>query len=246
MFERALSIQVDIENFALITHAVPASRVRPHIPEPLRLQTFPDDGGEEIALISSSSFCNRQLHWSLARYPAIDFDQNTYRTYVTYKGNWGSYFFGTNLSTRLSYLAQCAVAAESFYAEFDADIRSGPEGYLHYSCRSVASYGELSFELEATDAPSAKQPFATGREHSDFITYRLHGFSRSPLGGYTHGPILHRRMEPWEGRLHSGRFDFWHALGILEPDEALNAYSVLVEPSVRFTLLPPRPLRVSS
>ena len=199
-----------------------------------------------MTLISASSFCNRQLHWSMARYPAIDFDQNTYRTYVTYKGNWGSYFFGTNVSTRLSYVGQSAVAAESFYADFDVDIDQDPEGYRRYSCRSQATYGKLEFEIDALEKPSARFPFSTGREHADFITYRLHGFSRAPLGGYTYGPIEHRRMDPWEGRLHSGRFDFWAALEILHPDEALPAYSVLVEPSVRFTLYPPRPLRVSA
>jgi hypothetical protein len=75
----------------------------------------------------------------------------------------------------------------------------------------------------------------------EFITHRLHGFAKSPLGFEVHGPVEHRRMTPWAGRLNSGICDFWEMHDILGPDEFADPYSVLVEPSVHFTLHPPRP-----
>lgn len=240
MLDRFVTAQVDVENFALITHTVPAERVRDHIPAELALETFRGDDGGELAFITTSCFCNRQLHWSMARYPAVDFDQSTFRTYVTYKGRRGSYFFGTYVSTRLSFGAQSLLAANSQRATYDISCHGGPAGYPRYTSRAVTSDGEIAFEIEATGRPQATPPFATGDEHAEYITHRLHGFARSPFGWVTHGPVQHRRMTPWSGRLLGARLDFWDRLGILAPEETVPEYSVLVEPSVRFTLHPPR------
>lgn len=236
---RFTTAQVDVENFALITHAVPASRVRPHVPPRFQLETFESMVGEEMAFISSSTFCNRQIHWSAARYPAHDFDQCTFRTYVTWKGLRGAYFFGTYVSTSLSYLGQKLVAANTRLGSFDVEVHGGPLGYPRIDSHVVAGDQQLHVELEALDRPAARHPFASANEHTQFITYRLHGFAHSPFGE-TYGPIEHRHMDPWAGRLLAGRFEFWEQMGILGPDQGDEVFSVLVEPSVRFTLHPPR------
>jgi hypothetical protein len=241
MLNKVASLQVDIQNFALVTHAVPAERVRRIVPDRFDLQTF-DDEGVEKTLISANCFCNRQLHWYPFRYPAVDFDQLTFRTYVRYKGELAVYFFGTYVSTKSSFVAQSSVAAESYLADFDVHVDGGGEGYPFYACKAVTEkHGEVSFEVSATEAPKAKHPFASGAELAEFITYRLRGLAKSPLGFTTHGPIDHRHMDPWSGDLLRGRFDFWYDLGLLEPDEAMDAYSVLIEPNVRFSIFPPRP-----
>lgn len=64
---RLTTAQVDVENFALVTHAAPASRVRPYVADRFRLETFESTTGQEMAFISSSTFCNRQIHWTAAR-----------------------------------------------------------------------------------------------------------------------------------------------------------------------------------
>ncbi|MFP5351404.1 MAG: DUF2071 domain-containing protein [Actinomycetota bacterium] len=238
-FTRLATAEVDVQNFALVTHAVPAERVRRILPARFELETFTSEDGRELALISSSVFCNRQLHWSPARYPAHDFDQCTFRTYVTWRGRRGAYFFGTYVGTRLSYVAQKLVAAGTRLADFDVDIQGGTHGYPVFDVRVVAGDQQLMLQLEARDRPTARHPFVSGNEHAQFITYRLHGFARSPFGE-TYGPIEHRHMDPWSGRLLQGRFDLWEQLGILEPEEAEDVFSVLVEPSVRFTLHVPR------
>ena len=194
-----------------------------------------------MGFISASSFCNRQIHWSAARYPAHDFDQSTFRTYVTHRGRLASYFFATYVSTRLSLMGQKVVAADSHLAEYDVDIDMDAAGYHRYSSRARTDSEELRFELEATDARRAKPPFETGDELAQFITYRLYGYAIPLVGGVTYGPIEHRHMDPWEGHLISGRFDLWERLGLLPREEWGSPYSVLVEPSVRFVLHPPRP-----
>ena len=243
MLQRVGSLQIDVQNFALVTHSVPAERVRPHVPELFELETYLDESGREMTFVSANGFCNRQVHWALARYPAHDFDQLTFRTYVTYGGLKGSYFFGTYVSTRLSLLGQLSVARCTWLADFDLDISSHTAGYPSYACGAEGPRGTVSYRLEATEAPEPKHPFDSGDALAQFITYRLHGFTKHPFGFQTHGPVEHRRMRPWSGRLLEGRFDFWERMGILEPSEFENVYSVLIEPSVRFTLFAPRPAR---
>lgn len=238
--DRFTTAQVDVQNFALITHAVRADRVRPHVPDRFELQTFQDEG-REMALVSASSFCNRQIHWSASRYPAHDFDQSTYRTYVVHKGRLGAFFFGSFVSTRSSYLAQKVVAQDTHLAEFDVQIEKSSLGYASYRSRAVCDIGELYFHIEARDQPRAIHPFETGEAHAQFITYRLHGYSYALTGGVSYGPIEHRHMDPWEGRLLDGRFDYWKRMDILTPEEAARPFSVLVEGGVRFVLHPPRP-----
>ncbi len=244
MLAKLATLQLDVQNFALVTHAVPAERVRPHVPDMFELQTFTGDDGRELVLVSANGFCNRQVHLAPLRYPAHDFDQVTFRTYVTYKGiTNGAYFFGTYVNTALSYAGQISVARCTWRADIEADIDGGAAGYPSYAYEARGPKGTVSYRLAATEAPTAKHPFETGDELAQFITYRLHGFTQSPLGFQNHGPIEHRHMKPWSGRLLEGRFDFWAEMGILEEDEFADVYSVLIEPSVHFTLYPPRPAR---
>ena len=240
MFKPFVSLQIDIQNFALITHAVPAERVRSHVPDRFRLQTFVRDG-REMALVSANGFCNRQTHLTGVRHPAHDFDQITFRTYVEFKGRLGSYFLGTYVGTKPSLVGQFSVALNTWLADFDVDIDLDTDGYRSYSFAAAGPRGDVSFDVEATEAPLAKAPFGTGDELAGFITHRLWGFTKSPMGIQIQGRVDHRRMRPYAGRLVGGRFEFWERLGILEPDEFDHPYSVLIEPSVRFTLFPPRP-----
>lgn len=238
--DRFVRLEDTIQNFALVTHAVPAERVRPQVPKQFELQTFVEDGTEK-AFISTSCFCNHQVHWGGLRRPAHDFDQTTFRTYATYKGLAGAYFFGTWVSTPLSWVGQFSVAGRTRLADFDVEVNGGLSGYPRYRFTATAGRSEVGFDIEALDQVEPKYPFKTGDEHAAFITHRLHGFTLGPLGFHVVGRIHHRRMRPWAGKLHSGRFDYWNRRGILAPEEYDDVYSVLVEPSVHFQLYPPRP-----
>ena len=238
--DRFARIEDTIQNFALVTHVVPAERVRPQIPDRFELETFWEDGIEK-AWISTSCFCNHQCRWGGLRYPAHDFDQTTFRTYATYRGLRGAYFFGTWVSTRLSWFGQFSVAAHTRLADFDVEINGGRNGYPLYRFIARSGPAEVGFDIEALERVEPKAPFKTGDEHGGFITHRLWGFTRNPSGVHVVGRIQHRRMRPWAGRLNSGRFDYWAEKEILFPDEYDNVYSVLVEPSVHFLLYPPRP-----
>lgn len=234
-------MSIDVRNFAIVTHAVPADRVRAHLPDPYELQTFSDDG-DELSLVSATCFCNKDFRWSALPYPRHTFNENTYRTYVTHKGRVGVYFFRRYLGTQLARLPQRVFERFARHGDFEVDVDIDEEGVHDYFCSVEGDGRRTEFELSALDVPDVQAPFETPDEHAQFITYRLHGFFTSSAGFQGHMPVSHPRMDPWAGRLLNGRFDVWHELGILKPDEAGDVYSVLVQPQIDFTLYPPRPL----
>ena len=234
------SFSVEVENFAVVTHRVPADRVRAHLPDIYELQTFEQDG-EEYAFVSATCFCNRDFRVTGVPFPRHTFNESTYRTYVDYNGRWGVYFIGRYLGTPLAVSAQKTLARDTWRGDFDVSIDRTADGYRSYVCNVSGDHGGASFSVEAADPPSAQAPFSSVDEHTQFITYRLSGLFTSTAGLQGHMPVSHPRMRPYQGRLFAGRFEFWERLGIVRPEEREDVYSVLVLPHVPFTLHPPRP-----
>lgn len=241
---KAIEADVDLENFILINHAVPAARVQAQLPDNVALETFEGRDGRETCFVTTACFCNRDLRPRLTNRPTHTFNQVTFRTYVTYGEARGLYFFGTYCDTISSFLWQGSMATGTKLSKFEFDIAKDGRGYSRYACTARSGAEEVSWVAEATDQPGPIHPFANGYEHVQFMGYRLHGFSRNPFGFYTHGRVDHRKLRPFSGRLLEGRFDLWTRLGILDPGEFLSPASVLIEPHIRFTLMPPRPVRL--
>lgn len=234
------SLSVDVEDFALVTYRVPAERVQPHVPDNLRLQIFDDDDGR-YCLVSAACFCNGRFRVTGVPYPRLTFNESTYRIYIDYNGRQGIFFVGRYLGHPLAVAGQKTLHRDTWLADFDIAIDRTERGYSSYVCHATGSRGETSFSITAEDDPKPRPPFDSAWDHTQFVTYRLSGLFTSTLGFVGHMPVSHPHMRCVEGVLHAGRFDLWHELDIVRPDEVLEPYSVLVVPFVPFTLHPPRP-----
>lgn len=235
------SLSVEVENFALVTHKVPAERVEPHVPDRLRLQTF-DDGEGRYCLVSASCFCNRRFRITGLPFPHLSFNESTYRIYVEYNDRQGVFFIGRYLGHPLAVAGQKTLHRDTWLADFDVSIERSAKGYSSYVCHATGDRGETSFALTAEDDPKARPPFGSAWDHAQFLTYRNSGLFMASVGPLGHMPVSHPHMTCVEGTLHAGRFDLWHEHDILDRDEAHEAYSVLVAPFVPFTLHPARPV----
>ena len=222
---------------------MPVERVQPHVPERFRIQTFDGGGGAEKCLVSATCFCNYDFRYSGLPYPRLTFNESTYRVYVDYDGRNGVFFVGRYLGHPLPRAAQRIFDRDVYLGDFEVETNLTDRGYDSYTCRVKSSEGATSFALSATNQPDAIDPFATGDDHSYFLTHRLHGLFTSSAGLPGHMPVTHDRMRPWEGELRSGRFELWERLGILYPDEVADVFSVLVQPVIDFKLHPVRPAR---
>jgi Uncharacterized conserved protein (COG2071) len=242
---RALTAQVDVENFVLIAHAIPADRVRTLLPGWTRLQTFEDDESRETTLIAAGCFCNRQLRPTVAPWPRHTFNQATFRTFIDAGDDRpAAFFFGSYVDTHLSYAIQALVTRPTRLADFDIYVEESAHGYRLYEADITAGNQVFSFSLSAEEVVAPKHPFATGEELSGFITHRLNGYSKNPAAGHTLGPVDHPVMQPFAGTLDRLRCDFWVELGLATEEELQAPFAVLVQPRVRFTLMPPRPARL--
>ncbi len=235
------SLAIQIENFAVVTHRVPAQRVRDRLPPIYELQTHRDED-EEWCFISTTCFCNRDFRWALAPYPRHTFNECTYRTYVTCGSDIGVYFFGRYLSTTLATAAQKVTSRDLWKGEFDIETDFGATGYTSYTCRIAGEHGDTTFALAATDEPAPKGPFQTGKEHAQFITFRPNGYLTSSIGLQAVGAVSHPPMNPYEGTLRSGVFPLWRQLGFLDDAEMDAPFSVLITRRVPFLLQVPIPI----
>ncbi|HEY7875001.1 MAG TPA: DUF2071 domain-containing protein, partial [Actinomycetota bacterium] len=237
-----LSVSIEVEDFALLTYRVPAERVREHLPEVYTLQTHEHDG-EELCFVTTTCFRNRDFRPTATSVPRHTFYESTYRTYVDFGGLHGVYFLGRYLETAPAYLAQRAIARDTFKADFDVRIDKDENGYRRFECHATGPSGETSFSVTATDEPAAKEPWTSGEEHAQFLTFRPIGCFTSSVGLQMRGRVDHARMHPWEGRLNgTPKLELWEKLGILSRREATEPYSVLITEGTRFFLYPPVPV----
>ena len=235
------AFRVGVRNFALVNYAVPSTRVEAILPPRYDLETF-DGAGGPTAFVTTTCFCNEDFRPVGVGFPRLTFDESTFRTYVSHKGRRGVYFFGRFLSRFPATFSQRLFARDTWQGAFEVAADRTDHGYPSYSCHVTSDNGETSFAITATERPTATEHFASGTEHAQYFTYRLHGFYTSALGFEGHMPVAHPRMDPWAGTLSAARIDVWTNAGILTPEEVQRPYSVLVEPFVPFTLYAPRPL----
>lgn len=142
---------------------VPEERLRPHVPEPLAVDTF--DGSAWVAL---TPFALKDLHGrGLPALPgASDFLEMNLRTYVRYGDRPGIYFFTLEASSLLAVTAARALFRLPYR---HARMRSAQHGeWIEYRSTRVASDAEFAARYRPTGAVFAPAPGTA--EH--FLTER--------------------------------------------------------------------------
>ena len=168
------SFSVEVENFALVTYRVPASRVAPLVPDPYEHEVF-EDASEPYCFVSTSCFCNRRFRVTGLPWPHLTFNESTYRIYVSYRGRRSVYFLGRYLGRIPAAGPQRVVARDTWPADFDVWTDRGDDGYRIYGFRADGPKGETSFAISAARPPAALGPFGSALEHTQYLTYRLSG-----------------------------------------------------------------------
>lgn len=247
----AATLTVTIRDFLIVTHAVPAERVRPFVPDGLPLDMLPGPDGQRLAFVQTTCFFNENFHWSpLPEETGMSFHQSTYRILTRREGRRGAYFLRTYLSTSSSQTAQRAIAREADYARFFVHITGDPvQGtYEQYTMRAVGERGQTALDVRALlpESAAVPSPFARFEEMALFLTQREEGYFAASAPPHRTGllPVEHPPMQPVPGELVAARMTLWTELGLLAPDELLKPISVLIQPSVVFTGYPPRLTRL--
>lgn len=229
------------KDLSLVTHAVPARRLRRLLPEKVVLETFSDaDSGEEIGFITACA--GKNTHFRPAAFGAVkmSFSYVAYRTYALFKGIPSLFYFGSDMSTWPSFALQRANAMETEKGEIMiAANRDAYGGYDLYRCDADSGHGHLSFELRGKKRPNAKAPFATGEDKAKFFHNRFHCLLQTSAGGLGDQVVEHTPMKGREGELLNFECDYWTRLGLLKEDEAISRfYNALIFPSGEYLYYP--------
>jgi hypothetical protein len=241
-----LDIRSDLLHFALITYALPAERLRPHIHERFEIPTFPIDG-QDLALMSAVPFVDADFSfYRLAPSIKWQFPQTNYRVYVIDResGEHCVWFFGTTLGGRPVHAARGLWRIPWHYADYEVNCQHDPVvgryDKFHYTHESEWASAEI--ELEDTgEVPGLLPGFADMAEQTLILTHPVEGyFYRTDwkLGMYS---VWHEEIPLTVGKATNLDFSLYSELELLSQEEMARPHSVLICPKIMFEVhLPPK------
>lgn len=241
-----LDIDSPLRHFALITYAVPAERLAPHIPaDRFEIPTFEIEG-KQLALMSVVPFIDHGFRFRLLPFIRFHFAQTNYRVYVRDRltGQHCVWFFGTTLGGWPVHVARFLWKIPWYHAKYrwkcDYDPAAGRYQTFRYRARSA--WAEATIHVRDTGRPAGLQAgFATNEAMTLILTHPVDGFfyrTDGDLGTYS---VSHELLELTEGEPVELSFELLERLGVLTPEEMQAPHSVLISPETVFRIhMPPR------
>jgi len=236
---KLMSVQMILRHVLYVSYLVPASRVRPMVPDVLPLATFDSD---RVFISVVSMKCNN-VRLARLPWPGFDYDQLNVRTYTTdpNTGNNAVYFLLSGVTSatvsRLTSLLGLPWQRIAF------ELQVGRDDQMRYSNYRAFGHCNGALNINAYERhphPELIAPFNDPKSVIDHITGPLIGFI-GPKGHTSRFGIRHRSLEVRVGELSEFSFTFLRATGLLEKGEELEPHNVLLVPEAGFTVyLPPR------
>jgi hypothetical protein len=246
---RPLDVISRLRHFALITYALPKSRLEPYIPsDRFAIPEF-SVGGRRLALMSAVPFIDEDFHFTgLFPFLRFGFGQTNYRVYVIDRrsGEHAVWFFGTTLGSPLVYLPRTAWKLPWHYGRYRVacDYDQALGRYRRYEYSIASGWGEARISLRDTGEPLAlTEGFGSRDEMQLVLTHPVEGYfyrSDKLVGSYA---VWHDELRCTIGAPQELYFGLYERLGLLSRDEMQRPYSVCICPETVFTVyLPPRAL----
>jgi len=249
-------VRSDLLHFALITYALPAERLRQHIPPRFDIPTFPING-QQLALMSAVPFLDADFHfYRLAPFVKMQFAQTNYRVYVVDRetGEHCVWFFGTTLGSRVVHLARKLWRIPWHYADYDAicDYNPSRRAYDRYEMYHFSTWATAEIYVEDTGQPMTLLPgFSSLDEQILILTHPINGYfyrlsdqrrlslsKPAQVGTYS---VWHEEIPFTVGKPKLLYFSLYERLGLLSEKEMRKPHSVLICPRTTFEVhLPPR------
>jgi hypothetical protein len=238
-------VQATLEHFSIISYAVPAERVRPHVHPAFNLDCLAGPDGQPLVWVSMVPFEDQDFHFVALPRLKFRFGQTNYRTYVIDRstGHRAVWFFGTTLDSwsvlvpRYAWKLPWHRGRVRFDCEYD--VTSGH--YTRYRMTTRSHWAPVELELEDSGAPvTALDGLPDLEAGLVVLTHPLTGvyYRRDgKLGTYC---IWHDRLRCTVGHVVHARIGLFDRLGFVPYAEQLRPHSVLIQHRTEFTIyLPP-------
>lgn len=212
--------------------SVPYDALRPLIPAQLTLDTH-----DQKAWIGVVPF---QMAWVRPRFlPAVPwlsfFPELNVRTYVTYQGKPGIWFFSLEATQPIAI----ALARRFFHLPYmNARMKCEGQGQQVFYTSQRTRKGEPPATFRATYQPAGDVYFSTPGSLDEFLTERYCLYSVDPQGKLYRGEIHHIRwpLRPATATIHENTMT--SGLGVSLPDEKPLLHYVEEMPMVNWLIVP--------
>jgi hypothetical protein len=248
---RGLAAETTLEHFAIVTYRVDPSTLRKHLHPRFEPACIADDGGARQALVSVVTFLDRDFRFVACPWFKRSFGQTNYRAYVedTETGEQVAWFFGTCLDSASVVIPRHLWKLPWHRARMAFDCRYDTQT-MRYSTfivrtQSRWSPGQLVIE-DSGMAPSHLLGVSNLEAGLVLLTHPMKGYffrQDGSLGSYA---IWHDRTKPTLGRILEASYPLLQHLGLVDTGDLGPVHSVLLQPSIDFTIyLPPSKVSVS-
>lgn len=234
-----------LQHFAIITYAVPPSRLAGLIPDRFVLDTIELDGSDK-ALISVVPFMDVDFTSAVYPFPKFTMGQTNYRIYVmdSTTGERCVWFLGTTLDSWTVVVPRFLWNLPWFPGKvsFDCDMDPGEGLYRKYKMTTHAAWAPAEVELRQNGSEKLHFPgFPDIETGLVVLTHPLAGFFHRRDGKLGTYRVWHNQLMVRPATLISARFGLLERMGLVPETEQLRPHSVLLEPNNEFTVyLPPK------
>jgi hypothetical protein len=245
-----LDVRSTLHHFALITYALPASRLEPHIPtDRFAIMEF-DIDGERRALLSVVPFLDVDFRFvRLFPWLTFRFGQTNHRVYVIDKatGEPGFWFVATKPAPPVVHIARALwrIPWHDARYQIDCTYNTSAHRYDTYRYTVESDWCSARVQIEDTGAPiTLTAGFATLDEMRFILTHPVDGYFRRTDGKLGTYAVRHGAIQATIGRATDLYFSLYERLGILSAAEMQRPHSIFLTPEIAFSiLLPPKRLR---
>ena len=234
-----------LQHFAIVSYAVPARRVRPHVDPAFDLDCFPSPSGEPLVWVSMVPFEDQDFHFVAFPRLRFRFGQTNYRSYIIDRstGQRAVWFFGTTLDS-------WTVAVPRFVwklpwhrgrIRFHCDYDSATRRYTRYQMTTDTGWAPVELALEDLgQAVTSLDGFTSVEAALVALTHPLIGVYYRRDGRLGTYRIWHDRLHCTAGRVLHARIGLFDRLGLVPYDEQARPHSVLLQRQTEFSIyLPP-------
>ena len=238
-----LDVQCKLQHFALITYALDPARFNGIIPKRFKLDTIQYQGRQQ-ALMSVVPFIDVDFTSAVYPFPKFTMGQTNYRVYVIDRETQQRcvWFIGTTLDSWTLMVPRYLWQLPWHTATFNFDCQQNEIGlYTQYKMQTQSEWAAAELHLTQTETDTWNYAgFPDLESYQVFLTHPLAGFYHRRDGKLGTYRVWHDRLQPKPAKLLHAKFELLDRMNLVNFEDQLQPYSVLIEPVNEFTIyLPP-------
>ncbi len=232
------SVKMKIKDILYLSYLVPASRIRPLVPDILPLATVGDD---EVFISIVTFHC---MDVRLADLPSLRFsyDQINLRTYVRdpYTRGHSVYFFRSGITSSVATFFTRLLKLPWEHMKVTIKLNHNQLGHCTSYIALGHWHGKIQIEIEENSQINNIHPFKNQEEAISYLTEPFIGFYKA-LGRTYRFEVKHPKILSYSGKVRQIQFLFPSILGIVEEREIHQPSNILLAHDSQFhVFLPPR------